>query len=182
MLKKAHARGDATAARAATRVLAKQTGSRGVEMLHQTIRDLETESKSNGGSGELDNRVSDSVRYEVTAAGLKGTDRALDKWSRLEPGDPDPVTGKSSPVTSLTGHDEADATVSGLNEAELAGQSVPSLKHFAATGSLDTTTAKRVLAAHAAGTIHLDTAKLEVFEHASGTKPAASTSGWERPS
>jgi len=174
MLKKAHARGDATAARAATRVLAKQTGSRGVEILHQTIRDLETESRSNGGSGELDSSVSDSVRYEVTAAGLKGTDRALDKWSRLEPGDTPGVSARS-----LTQHDQAGATPSGLNEGELAGQSLASIRHFAASGTLDTATAQRVLNAHAAGTIHLDGDKLDAFNQAvAGT--ATGQTGWVR--
>ncbi len=167
-LEKAHKSGDAVAARAATRVLASQTGSRGIDELHKKIREIEAR------SGSLHQGIDESVRYEVTAAGMKPKDRALDKWSRHEPGDTSGVKEHK-----LAGHDNASATPSGLNESELAGQSVGSLRHFAASGTLDATVAQRVLDAHRTGTIHLDNDKLDVFTRAVDGS-ATTESGWLR--
>lgn len=153
-LQEANRRGDAVAARAATQVLTTQTGARGIQEFHNAVRGMEA-------AGGLHAGVSENIRADVSAAGLKGKDRALDTWSRQEGG-----------MTDLVQHDANQNLTSGLNEAELAGQSAAQLANFAQTGSMTQAQAQRVLAAHDRGAIQLDEAKLGIFTNrANSTEP-----------
>ncbi len=148
--------GDVIGARAATRVLAQQTGSRGIDQLHSAISEIEKD------GGTLHDNIGESVKHEVTAAGLKAKNRSLDKWSREEP----TPTG-----TKLGDYDADRRSVSGLNEAELAGHSGAMLKTYAQSGALDSDSATRVLAAHQKGTVHLDEEKLSILQGVAGAAP-----------
>ncbi len=156
-LVEANRRGDTIAARAATKVLSTQTGSRGIDSLHRTISEIES------GEGGLHSSVSEDVKYEVTAAGLKGKNRSLDKWSRDEKTVIDPATNKPK-AASLNDYDSDASTPGSLNEHEIAGHSVGQLERYGTSGAVDAALARRVLDAHSKGTLSLDGDKLKVFQ------------------
>lgn len=160
-LRKANETGDVVAARAATQVLSKQTGSRGIQELHEEILAIES-----NGAGGLKSNISENIRADISSAGLKGKDRALDTWSRHEGSKQ--IEDRSGSVIgttmqTLAEHDASAGTARSLNEAELAGQSAAQLKKLADNGAMTKEQADRVLAAHAKGTLPLDNAKLGIF-------------------
>lgn len=168
-LRAALASGDVIGARAATRVLAKRTGSAGVQRLNDIVRELDT----GGGLGAADG----AVRNEVNAAGLKGVDRALDEWSRNALATRD-ASGKIIGQTpGLDAYNQSERTAAGLNEAELAGQSVNQLQSLNISGDQ----ARRVLAAHERGSIHLDDKKLARFTELAATNGTYSDGGTQAP-
>lgn len=142
-LKEANAAGDAVRARAAAKILGTQTGSKGIDVLDSAIRDIES-------SGGLHADVDVGLRYDVSAAGLKGKNSSLDQWSRA----------KGAKLSDVAIRPD---TVSRLNEAELAGQSEEQLREWVANGVLSPAQASSVMDAHEKGTIHLDPKKLEIF-------------------
>lgn len=162
-LERANKSGDVVAARAATQILSKQTGSKGVSALHTSITNMES------AAGGLNEEVSANIRADISSAGLKGKDRALDTWSRFErstDANGKPVLGADGKqiMKTLKEHDNHESTARGLNEVELAGQSVDQLKKFVDSKSMTHEQAQRVIEANKQGAIALDPAKLDIFQ------------------
>ena len=106
------------------------SGSKGVEELSKTLD--ASVIASNRDSGTVD-----FLKHDITGAGLKGKDAALDKWSR----DIDKSTGKASGA-SIVDVASRQSTLEGLNDLELAGQSLERLQ----LGKISSTRANEIQA------------------------------------
>ncbi|MGK2896581.1 MAG: type IV secretion system protein [Candidatus Saccharimonadales bacterium] len=153
-LETANRSGDVIAARAATKILATKTGSKGVHELHEVISRIETSPEG------MDTGVARNIKHDISGAGLKGKDRSLDQWSRDERSD--------EGIRTLDGYDSHAGTARGLNESELAGQSAQQLQQFADSGSMTQEQAQAVLRANENGTIYLDPQKKDIFTQRTG--------------
>ena len=120
---------DKKRARAAQKILL-GSGSKGVEELSKTLD--ASVIASNRDSGTVD-----FLKHDITGAGLKGKDAALDKWSR----DIDKSTGKASGA-SIVDVASRQSTLEGLNDLELAGQSLERLQ----LGKISSTRANEIQA------------------------------------
>jgi hypothetical protein len=111
---------DVVGARAATKILL-GSGSKGKAKLTETLDE----------KASAENWKSDSVTYvraDMNAAGLKGSDRAADEWSRRDI-DKDGFQTISQVASN-------PKTIEGLNDVELAGQSASRLSSAVASGGL----------------------------------------------
>ncbi len=111
-------------ARAAAGILTSQTGAKGVAALRETL------STSNPGT---DTELGQSLRKDISSAGIKGKDAGLDAWSRTAPG------------TSLTDESSKASTWSGLSHEQIAGQTESAIQSAASSGGLTGETAAAVL-------------------------------------
>lgn len=156
--------GDVVAARAATQVLATQTGSKGVEALHETITAIENKStievdgKDIAGAGFAEGTgVRENIQHDVNSSGLKSKDVSLDNWAR----------GGNGSLKQF----DTSVTAAGLTQTEIAGQSANQLKRMKASGGLDPASAQRAIDAYASGNLALGGDKLAVLNDVPGVTP-----------
>ncbi len=110
-------KGDTTKARAAQKILL-GSGSKGVEALGQTLDKSVTTANKDGGTVQY-------LKSDITGAGLKGKDAALDKWSReTEINDAGKRVATSASISTLASR---TGSLDALSDHELAGQSVTRL-------------------------------------------------------
>jgi hypothetical protein len=145
-LKQANESGDAIQARAAAQIL-RSTGSLGIETLHQTIDSIENDPAAHPAG--LNQDVAVGLKYDMSSAGLKGKDSAMDKWATS--------TNTLRAIRSDAG------TATRLNQVELAGQTQQQLERWELDGVLTKPQAEAVIAAHEKGTLPLDPAKEAIF-------------------
>ena len=119
-------KGDVVRARAAQNILL-NSGGKGIDQLHSSLASTMTSSK------QRDSPVGKSLRSALNSAGLKGKHNALATWA---------YTDKDiTPAQAI----QDKSVYSGLNDVELAGQSLTALKAAVAAGSITTEQAQAVM-------------------------------------
>ena len=137
----ANASGDAIQVRAAAQIL-RSTGAAGMGSLHEAIIEIESTSG-------VHSDVAKDLKYDISSAGIKGKDSALDAWAT-----------SSGPLSM---QDLSPGSVERLNQVELAGQGSRQLENWASANIMTQQQAKLVIDAHEKGTLPLDPAKLKIF-------------------
>lgn len=173
--------GDSIGARAATQILARQTGSAGVSALEEAV--LESDAYRKRASGEEQKqmeKVLEGVKYDITGSGLKGKSRALDiyatdKGKRL-------ADGTTAPPRTFAEIRDDPATIASLNQVELAGQTASTLEYWAVQKKMKPAQAAQVKAAHEKGTLPLDDKKLDIFTQVAETGKYTPTKKSSKPS
>lgn len=142
--------GDKVGARAAVRILARQTGSFGVSQLEEAMKKIEEEVETDPSVAPSYDDVMVGVKYDIAGSGLKGKSSALDKFA----------TGNET----FTYHMDNVATVERLNQNELAGQTQKMLERWKDNNIISYQQADAVLQSYKKGTLPLDPGKLKIFK------------------